>query len=285
MDLNELLAQHHWADDYVVLPIAEEPYNSLILLFKHCAPFLYPPGVAHIPAYYFGSHTLYNAAQELCRHLQGSGYQSQANGNFFYKSAAESAGLARMDTTLVFHPKFGTYVSLAPVKAAAVLPQRCIEQSPVCTHCGLCTAACPGGALCNGAFTRSKCIRLYLDGKNLPPPDMQTDMMVLGCEVCQRVCPQNPQLFTPMPEEFAQLFSIEHLLNIAYVSAHMEDYKSRIGTNYARRNALINMGCMAAGGSGDAQYLPALQILCGFEDEKVAQMANRAIAQITAQAD
>ena len=132
----------------------------------------------------------------------------------------------RGDNGCVIVPGFGSMVFLVEILTTIeVEPDLPMEGD--CGHCGACARACPGGALHDGVIDCRRCIS-YLtiehrgewDAIGKEVMGAQGDRItILGCDVCQRVCPNNrpapptnieafhplPMLIALTPEDIASL--------------------------------------------------------------------------------
>jgi epoxyqueuosine reductase len=116
----------------------------------------------------------------------------------------------RGKNTLVLHQKAGSAFHLGGL----LLSLEGIEPSdPVANFCGKCTAcldACPTGALLdNGLLDAGKCLSHW----NLEDRSVTEGVAaeaarseILGCDICQQVCPWNHKLMQelPLPERWPQ---------------------------------------------------------------------------------
>ncbi len=154
-----------------------------------------------VPAYYVESNRSYHAMKNLIRRLNEIGIRAE-RAETPYRTQLLNAGIGcRMDNQLWFYAPYGTFTVLWG--AMAQLPEP-VEYTPshanepVCDHCGRCSDVC-FGALDQGSFEWSNCIRSYLENRPLPERFMPELHSFSGCQRCQNVCPQNPQERIPVP--------------------------------------------------------------------------------------
>ena len=89
-----------------------------------------------------------------------------------------------------FHVQILTYMPRLPATAHLLS-----ENKPLhCGECRKCVDACPTNALEGGVFHRERCIRNWMMVGGEVPEEIRAKMgnQLIGCDVCQRVCPHNP---------------------------------------------------------------------------------------------
>ena len=122
-----------------------------------------------------------------------------------YRAQLASYGIgARMDNQLLYIAPYGTYCNLqgavlALQEPVAYTPRR--EPVEVCDHCGRCQSVCFGAIKGNFAFDWTRCVHTYLEGDPIPKDAMEWMPELLGCMRCQTVCPKNPKMTVPLPDE------------------------------------------------------------------------------------
>ncbi len=207
------------------------------------------------------------------------------------KPLAEAAGLgwqgkhtnlvSRADGSWLF---LGAIYTTLELESAQPLPR---------VHCGSCTAcldACPTKAFpAPFRLDARRCISyLTIEHKGPIPEEFRAAMgnRIYGCDDCLAVCPWNRfadaarrhQAFVPRAElvspALADLLALD---DAAFRQVFSGSPIKRIGRNRMVRNAAI-----AAGNSGSARLIPALQKLVGDEDPVVAEAAQWALDRLGA---
>jgi len=97
--------------------------------------------------------------------------------------------------SLLIHPEEGSWLWLGEVITAAKLA----PDSPIADHCGKCRKcidACPTGAIFDGirAVDSRKCLSYWnIEHRGKIPEELHQPMgdWLLGCDICQEVCPWN----------------------------------------------------------------------------------------------
>ncbi len=124
-------------------------------------------------------------------------------GPILERSYAASAGLGWIGkNTLLINRKVGSYFFIGEILTNLDLE----TDSPVPDHCGTCTRcldACPTHALVPGKLDANKCISyLTIEHRGDIDPGLSIQMKnnLVGCDICQDVCPWNrePPLSTEL---------------------------------------------------------------------------------------
>jgi epoxyqueuosine reductase len=207
------------------------------------------------------------------------------------KPLAQAAGLgwqgkhtnlvSRTDGSWLFLGAIYTTLEIAP--EAAPEPHR--------VHCGTCTAcldACPTGAFpAPFRLDARRCISyLTIEHKGPIPQEFRAAIgnRIYGCDDCLAVCPWNRfadtarrnQAFVPRAELAAPaLADLLDLDDAAFRRVFAGSPIKRIGRARMVRNAAI-----AAGNSGRAELVPALQRLTRDADAVVAEAAGWAVERL-----
>lgn len=102
--------------------------------------------------------------------------------------------------TLLIHPDLGSYVTLGGIATTLELAEgdgTSSTRSPVPDHCGACTRcidACPTRAISPYSVNASRCISyLTIEHEDRVDPAFHAaiDNWLIGCDICQEVCPHN----------------------------------------------------------------------------------------------
>ena len=104
--------------------------------------------------------------------------------------------------TLMINHRLGSYFFIGYVLTDLPLePDKPTDES--CINCGRCITACPGNALDNG-FNEERCVSAISQKKGELTDEerslLKKSGYAFGCDICQKVCPHNQIVFSPMPE-------------------------------------------------------------------------------------
>ncbi len=237
--------------------------NGLLMLLWPYTP-LAPDAI--LSGYYPASNQSYHAMRSLREKLAEEGVRTE-RAAVPVKTILVDWGIGtRLDNDLIFVPGFGTrfviqalMVSL-PEEALAYTPKRAPFEA--CIHCRRCELACPGGAIAFRGFDWHRCLRAYEEGPDMPEWVMERMTCLLGCEVCQNVCPLN-HFMRPRPMTRAEedAFALEKLL-----FGDLNPALDIIGKNMKKGGKLTAQAAVLAANQKRTDLLPLL--------EAQAQMAN-----------
>ena len=105
---------------------------------------------------------------------------------------------------MLINEKYGSFFMIGSVVTDVFMPpDKPLNSS--CAGCGLCQSSCPGGALLSdGGFDFNRCVSYISQAKSITGKQRKIyaeSPMLVGCDVCQRVCPHNRDLpDTPLTE-------------------------------------------------------------------------------------
>ena len=181
------------------------------------------------------------------------GYAARAGVGFAAKS------------TMVIAPGVGTYILLGELLLDIDLP----PTSPMPSRCGQCTRcldACPTRAFVSPyVLDARRCVSyLTVELQTSIPRELRPMMgnMVLGCDICQEVCPFNA---SPRPRpgapELRPLVKLRHPNLLALLQLGSAQYRKLVaGTTWRRvsRRMLARNAAVAMGNSGDHRYIEPL---------------------------
>lgn len=220
------------ADPGNILPGAA----SVFILLTASPPFsAFPAGFLPYPAYYADSNRAYFRAKALAEELERMGLRALHSAHIPLRCAALRGCGWVGKNRLMYHERFGSFFHIQGILTDRLMRPRLSVSENGCLHCDRCIRACPTGALSEAGFLWEKCLRSKMqtaEGISAAAEDgVQT---LIGCEICQRVCPQNAGIIcrAPKRDEY-EPFAIEKLQaggkrNVAAASRV-------VGPNIARR--------------------------------------------------
>lgn len=219
-------------------------------------------GAVWIDSYYAASNAAYHAARRLEDRLKQAGVFARANVSYPARRAAVRAGLGFIGKNdLLITPGYGTRVVIILMATNVDAPRRPALPERTCLSCGRCAAACPSGALSPEGMTHpERCMRNFtMEGVVVPEQLRQRmGMCLLGCDICQRVCPMQPD--AGQAEEPA--FALDDFMTAddAAFSGGVARLATQIGRNAARPQRVRAQAALLAGNSGNPQWLPVLRV-------------------------
>ncbi len=242
------LAQPDWIDPRSVLPSAR---TALVGFFPYARPRAVPgsaPDSVRLSRYVWGPDyhmvlkgrlsTLLREAQALEPSLEGRVCVDTAP--ILERQLAVRAGLGWQgrNTLLIAH-KAGSWGFLGVL----LLSEELSPNPPYPgQHCGTCTAcleACPTGALSPFRLDPNRCLTTFTVETEAPaPPEVveaiQRTRWVVGCDLCQEVCPWNRSPLWGDPELWGGPSPL-HTLPLGQLSLNGSQYRRHIKRTALRR--------------------------------------------------
>lgn len=256
-----------------------------VLLWPYAPPHLTQGEMLFVDSYYPASNQAYHAAKRLEERLTTAGCFARANVSYPAKEAAVRAGLGRIGrNSLLITPEYGTRVVIilmATDIACDPVEKETCEEKTGCASCGRCAAACPSGAMDEQGLTHpERCLRNFMMEGNVTPEPLRKKMgmRLLGCDICQRVCPMQPDSAQTAPIQIR----LDELVTAdqGAFSETVSRLGALIGRNAARPQRVRAQAALLAGNSGNAAYLPVLCEWTQSPFEAVREHAVWAMEQI-----
>lgn len=265
-------------------PQRELPWaRSLAVLLWPYAPAALPgEGEAFVDSYYRASNAAYHAARALEARLKDAGVCAQANVPYPAREAAVRAGLGVIGQNgLLISPQFGTRTVIILIATELPAPVSDRKEEPgSCLRCGRCAHACPGGAIDNQGMSHpERCLRNFmLEGTVIPEP-MRARMgaRLLGCDICQRVCPMQPAM-----EQEPCSIALNSLMtgDEAQFAQTARELAQLIGKNVARPQRLRAQAALLSANAHRTQDVPVLRTWAQSPFEAVRVHASWALARL-----
>ena len=157
---------------------------------------------------------MYAFKKEKLDEFDAAVYMQCDRGLFNERFFAIQSGLCKRGVNgLAIHPRFGSYGFLGIIVTDKMLEER--YDAPLeCRGCNRCISACPAGAITADAVDGNKCLSYLTQKKILSPEEMQLlkkSRKIYGCDICQRVCPENNGIIYCEIEDFKHdlMYNIE----------------------------------------------------------------------------
>lgn len=247
-----------------------------------------PAGQVFVDGYYEASNAAYHAAAALEERLTHAGCFARANVSYPARRAAVRAGLGLIGNNgLLITHNYGTRVVIILLATdIPVVRERVKAWRTSCLNCGRCTQACPAGALgAEGMTHPERCMRNFMMEGIVVPEALRPrmGMRLIGCDVCQRVCPMQ----RPLEEATHQGFALGEFVTAdeAAFSAGVARLARQIGRNVARPQRVRAQAALLAGNSGNTAFLPVLRVWAQSDFEAVRTHARWAIGQLAQEED
>lgn len=255
----------------------EAPDSSVLLaLWRYEAESAPGTADAWIHPYYFASQQAYMAASAIARELAADGVALRDDIRL-KPIFARLPGFSQGRNTLSYVEDFGSRFHVQTLTVTPRIPAtHQLMEAPHELHCGdcrRCVSACPTNALEGGVFHRERCIRNWqMSGQPVPEPiRCRMGNSLIGCDVCQRVCPHN----SPVVGKTAERLSLETIL-----SSPKEAFaalRPLIGANLSIPNRVLSQACLLAGCSGRRELSELLQPLTRHPSPVVSEHAKWAL--------
>ncbi len=217
--------------------VTETQNGSVITYAMGYAPFLYGENQFEIDAFYLTSNKVYALSKELSSLCENA----IPSPNLNYKEIAERSGLgAKGKNDLLFTEKFGSFCSLGAICVEGQKENIFLNRPQIpCNVCGKCVRNCPTKALDCG-FKRPNCLRQQFDS-GLDESNLSVlNKMILGCNRCSFVCPQNKIEPIMPPKDLSDFLVADNFFDACIKGRHaMSLLGDLIGTNYVRPAKLL----------------------------------------------
>ncbi len=190
--------------------------------------------------------------------------------------------------TCILNQKLGSWLFLGVILTSLDISPD-IPAPDRCGSCTRCIDACPTQALIAPyQLDSNRCISyLTIEKRGAVPEELRAGMgrHLIGCDICQDVCPWNRKSPATTAAEFQPR---EGLVNPALewiAEMTVEEFREtfrKSPVRRAKRSGLRRNAAIAMGNSGDPSFLPSLEKLALDEDPVVAEHARWAQKQIVA---
>lgn len=206
------------------------------------------------------------------------------------RSHAQQAGMGFIGkNTMLIHPRRGSYFFLGEIITSLAFDEYDESHKPtMCGTCTRCLQGCPTDAFPEPhVLDARRCISYHtIENKGWIDRELRPQFgnWVFGCDVCQDVCPF--QRFS-LPTKEKSFFAVDvkrvapHLRDLLTITT--EQFKAQFhGSPVYRikRKRLVRNACIAAGNSGDSQFIPYLIQLLYDEEPLVRGHAAWALFQL-----
>lgn len=185
--------------------------------------------------------------------------------------------------TMVLSPRRGSYFFLAGLALNVELD----ADEPTTDHCGSCTRcmdACPTDAFPRErVLDASRCIAYFtIEHRGTIPESFRPGIgnWVMGCDVCQEVCPFNR--FSEPGSVFSPMMDLNQPLE-ELAAMDQAEFKKRFGRTplaRAKRRGIVRNALLAMGNSGLARHRPTLEGYAKDPDPVLSEQAAWSLARL-----
>lgn len=169
-------------------------------------------------------------------------------GPLLERDLAAQAGLGWIGkNTCLIHPKLGSFVFISVILTNMGLP--CRDATPRvsnrCHSCTKCLSACPTQALKPHRLDQQRCLAYQANAKKGERDRAVWDQFgnsILGCDICQEVCPWNEKTPDTHQKEWQETFEKYHIADLKELLQMTEsDYKAHFKGSVLDRNYIDQM--------------------------------------------
>ena len=256
----DLNLTHPWANAVLTLIYPYRPYQDDI------------PVSGNYPA----SNASYHASGKMMRHLNEAGVRTERAEVPIRELLTRNGTGVMLKNGLTLLPGFGTRYSVQALICALPEPNYTTASEPAETYCGTCHACeriCPSGAISENGYDYKACARAYMGGDPMETWVMDAMTCMLGCELCQKVCPYN---FGIEPiDEMPEAFRLEEIL-----AGHIKPVLAIVGKNLNKQGRVIQHACVIAAKQGRTDLIPLIEPWVKDEREGVRVAAAYALQKL-----
>lgn len=267
-------ALHHAALELSIDVTKDAPWANAILALIYP----YRPFADDIPVSgnYPASNASYLAAKEFTRDLLEQGIEAMRGEVPVRELLTRSGAGVMLKNGLTLLEGYGTRYSVQVILAALpepdYTPQR-TQKETRCSSCHACEKFCPSAAISENGYDYKSCARAYMGGDPMEDWVMDDMTCILGCELCQKVCPYN---FGIEPiQEMPEAFRLEEIL-----SGHVKPVLAIVGKNLNKQGRIIQHACVIAAHQGRTDLIPLIEALQTDEREAVRIAAGYALRKL-----
>jgi epoxyqueuosine reductase len=191
-------------------------------------------------------------------------------------------------STMLVHPKLGTWYFLAEILTTLDLP----PDAPMADHCGKCTrciTACPTGAItAPRQLDARRCVSyLTIENKGAIPEEFRVAIgdRIYGCDDCLTACPWNRFAQASQESSFAAREFVHGWTLRDYLGLDDEGFRAlfkKSPIKRIKRRGFLRNVCVALGNVGTREDLPALSRAAQDAEPLIAEHAMWAIGRIEA---
>ena len=267
-------ALHSAARELTIDVGADSPWaNALLALI-----YPYRPYTDDIPVSgnYPSSNASYHASRAMMKQLKVAGVRAERAEVPVREMLLRNGAGSPLKNGLTYLPGFGTRYSvqtlLVELPEPIYTPVR--EPEPVrCSGCRACERICPSKAISDAGYDFRSCARAFMGGDPMEDWVMDAMTCVLGCELCQKVCPYN---FGIEPiNEMPVAFRLEEILK-----GNVKPALEIVGKNLNKQGRMIQHACVVAAKQKRTDLISLIEPLLSDHREGVRVAAEYALNRL-----
>lgn len=267
----------HWAADDLSTDLSKDaPWaNAILLLIYPYKPFR---DEVPVSGNYPSSNAAYHASGKMMRFLNNNGIRAERAEVPIRELLTRNGAGVPLKNGLTYLPGFGTRYSAQALLCALPVPVYTPvqpRQEARCEGCRACERICPSSAISDRGYDYTACARAYMGGDPMEDWVMDSMTCILGCELCQRVCPYN--FDTGYVEEVPEAFRLEEIL-----SGKIKPVLEIVGKNLNKKGRVIQHACVIAAKQGRVDLIPLIEPWLMDEREGVRVAADYALRKLRA---
>lgn len=217
----------------------------------------YRPYTEEIPVSgnYPSSNAAYHASGRLMRKLGELGVRAERAEVPMRELLARNGAGVLLKNGMTALPGIGTRYSVRALFADLPEPEYTPVREPELPRCGGCRACesiCPSGAIDKDGYHFQTCARAYMGGDPMEDWVMDAMTCMLGCELCQKVCPYNAGV-EPIAE-MPDAFRLEEIL-----SGRIKPALEIVGKNLNKQGRIIQHACVIAAHQNRTDLIPLIE--------------------------
>ena len=268
-------ALHSAAFELTIDPGITAPWANAILALVYP----YRPFADDIPVSgnYPSSNAAYHASGRLMRRLRDLGIQAERAEVPMRELLTRNGVGVSLKNGLTNIPRYGTRYSARALFANLPEPEytRVLTPEPSrCSACRACERICPSAAIDADGYHFRRCARAYMGGDPMEVWVMDAMSCILGCELCQKVCPYNAGI-EPV-NEMPEAFRLEMIL-----SGNVKPALEIVGKNLNKQGRIIQHACVIAAHTGRADLIPLIEPWREDKREAVRVAADYALRKLS----
>jgi len=195
-------------------------------------------------------------AEDVAAFVRELGYDARCGQDVPLKYVAHRIGLGSYGKNgILLTKEFGSYIGLRDVLTDAPLEPDAAPAQDLCGSCTRCLKACPTGALYAPYKVNARlCLNPITRREDPIGTETRPGMRnwIIGCDICQEVCPVNRRLATRAQDPRARFDPVHHashslLGGVAPVPALLDLLESDDYPEVIRRNAAIALANVGRG--------------------------------------